>query len=355
MVFCGTFVLVKTNKNTLILHVAGCIVFMALPILYSPDFMGNRGPLFSIPPFQRDFLAYILLLGTFYLHHYVLLPRFYFRKNYLLYVMLLIFLFMVISIIPEMIFVRRPQMPQGVQPRFSHDIRPGPLFHFSREFFHYFFEFLIVIVLSLLIKTRERWKKAEKDRVEAELSYLKAQMNPHFLFNTLNSIYALALEKSDETPTAVVKLSGMMRYVITEANENFVSLDKEINYISDYIAMQRLRLGQTVKLNYKVNGIAAGKSIAPLVLIPFVENAFKYGVNAEENSDIEINIEISSAGLQMKVSNNKVNTNVDAGKRSGLGIQTTRSRLQLLYAKKHQLNISEHDNKFVVLLHLTLV
>ena len=131
-----------------------------------------------------------------------------------------------------------------------------------------------------MLKINSRLKLAEKEKVNAELSYLKAQINPHFLFNTLNSIYSLAIEKSDYTATAVVKLSSMMRYVITDASHKFVPLEKEINYISNYIELQKLRIDSSIKLMYTVTGDISDKKIAPLVLISFIENAFKYGVNA---------------------------------------------------------------------------
>lgn len=315
--------------------------------------MGQQRSLFSIPFFQRDLAAYFLMLLFFYLHHFFLLTHFYFKKNYLLYTIFVVGAFLSVVLLPELMISQAVSIPPATNMEFHEPVGPRPTFLWEMN--HYLFQFLMVVAFSLLIKIRERWKSAEEERVNAELSYLKAQMNPHFLFNTLNSIYALALEKSDDTPQAVVKLSGMMRYVITEANENYVWLDKEINYISDFIALQKIRLGSTVKLTYKVEGIAAGKKIAPLVLIPFVENAFKYGVNTEENSEISIDIKMSISHIHMVVENLKVSTTMGAHKKSHLGIQTTRNRLQLLYPNKHQLDIFNTESKFVVLLEINLI
>lgn len=169
--------------------------------------------------------------------------------------------------------------PPGVS---SEGERPGGPPHINTLrviFFDYgLYMFILVLVCALLLKTNQRWRKLRQEKLETELSYLKAQINPHFLFNTLNSIYALAIEKSDYTATAVVKLSGMMRYIISESHKHFVSLEKEISYINDYIELQKFRLGGTVKIHYSLQGHYPGKEIAPLILITFVENAFKYGL-----------------------------------------------------------------------------
>jgi sensor histidine kinase YesM len=207
--------------------------------------------------------------------------------------------------------------------------------------------FIIVFFVSLLAKISQKWKKTEKEKLNAELLFLKAQINPHFLFNTLNSIYSLAIDKSDYTPTAIVKLSGMMRYVISEASGDLVTLEKEINYISDYIELQRLRLGDTVNLHYKVEGLSAGKKIAPLLLMPAIENAFKHGVNPEENSDISVRITIREYSLELCVRNRKV-THAGSDEPSGLGLTNTRNRLNLMYASRHEFQIRDNDQEFVV-------
>jgi len=217
------------------------------------------------------------------------------------------------------------------------------------------FQFFMVLILSAMIRINNRLRQSEKEKVNAELSYLKAQINPHFLFNTLNSIYSSAIEENaDNTATAVVKLSGMMRYVISETHHNFVSLEKEINYITDYIELQKIRLGNTANLQYKVTGSTAGKKIAPLILISFIENAFKHGVNPEEKSGITIDIEIKDGYLQMMVSNAKVKTVNGNSFKSNIGLENTRGRLQLLYPSKHDLEIKEDEKEFIVLLKINL-
>ena len=221
--------------------------------------------------------------------------------------------------------------------------------HFGAfDFFHNIFLFLVVLFISLTLKINNRLKRTEKEKVTAELSLLKAQINPHFLFNTLNSIYSLAIDNSDYTATAVVKLSGMMRYIISEAGHDFVSLDKEVAYLSDYIELQQVRFDNTFKLAYTVNGNTAGKKIAPLILLPFVENAFKHGVNSEEDSSIVINIRVDDNELTLMVKNKKVTAvDTDAGT-GGMGLCNTRNRLELLYPGKHTLEVLNRADDFTV-------
>lgn len=193
-----------------------------------------------------------------------------------------------------------------------------------------------------------------RDKLDAELSYLKAQINPHFLFNTLNSIYSLALQKSDDAANAVVKLSGMMRYVLTESQRESVSLEKEINYIKDYVELQKLRLGNAVRLDFNISGNAAQKQIAPLLLIPFIENAFKHGVNAEENSEIKIEINVTESAVNLFVKNNKVNVDNTTDVKTGLGVENTKNRLILLYPDKHHLTIDDNPLSFAVSLSINI-
>lgn len=212
----------------------------------------------------------------------------------------------------------------------------------------------MAIAFSFLLRIHFRWKKAEQEKTDTELSYLKAQINPHFLFNTLNSIYSLAITKSNNTPDAIVKLSGLMRYVITDASHDFVPLEKEINYITDYIELQKIRLDDTVAVKYEIKGNVKGKQIAPLILIAFIENAFKHGVNPEEESAIDISVTIEGDSLLLAVRNNKVTHLQDGEVVNGMGIENATSRLQLLYPAKHTLEIQNQSTFFKVELTIDL-
>ncbi|MBI1781673.1 MAG: histidine kinase, partial [Sphingobacteriales bacterium] len=155
------------------------------------------------------------------------------------------------------------------------------------------------------------------------------------------------------TANAVVKLSGMMRYVTTESQQQLVTLEKEIAYITDYIELQQMRMGNTVQLSYTVTGNLTGKKIAPLILIPFIENAFKYGVNPEKPSLVEVVIDIKGDILELKTHNHKVVTKEHTHGES-LGVINTESRLNLMYPGNHELVINEDDKEYLVLLKIKL-
>ena len=263
---------------------------------------------------------------------------------------MLISLFVVVGI-PELIFhfKFKNDFHELLHGR-SHFPPPPFFFLISRNLFL----FIIVLFLSLFIKITIRLKKTEKEKLKAELSFLRAQINPHFLFNTLNSIYSLAIQKSDLTPKAIVSLSNLMRYVTTEAHKEFVPLDDEIVYINNYINLQVIRLGETVKINFSLVGKMENHMIAPIILIPFVENAFKYGVNPEKNSLIQINIKLENSILNMVVYNLKVYEPKENEKISGHGISITKNRLNVLYPNKHTLLIKANPNDYTVELKIKL-
>lgn len=312
----------------------------------------------------KDFVTSCFMLGFFYLNYYVLIPKFFFRKKYPLYALFIVVSFLSICIIPLPLRQNRPDRypPQGEFRDRSNDpngfrLKPpmprGPLF--LRENMYNLHLFSIVVLFSILLKVRLRLSQSEQAHHQAEMVSLKEQINPHFLFNTLNGIYALAIrDQSATTATAILKLSGLMRYVVTETSQEFVDLEKEIAYINDYIELQKIRLDKRVQLSYQVIGSSYGKRIAPLLLVPFIENSFKYGVNPDEHSKINIVVEILEAELKLLVENNKVKVTLTSFEKSGKGIENTKLRLQLLYPARHFLNISEDEKQFRVQLNIQL-
>lgn len=343
------------NRQTqsILLHITGCLVFLSMPLLFSPESLSLRSYLTN-PPTQRDLVAYALILVTFYGNFYGAIPHLYFRRKYALFGLFNLGCFALITFLPPLL---RPHQPPGGPAPFGPPPHPGnfpgppPPF---LDLTQHIPLFLLVVFLALLLKIRQRWKQTEEEKIQAELSYLKTQINPHFLFNTLNSIYALALEKSDQAPAAIVKLSEMMRYVLHETGKEEIALEKEIAYITSYIELQQARFDGSLRSVFTVTGRPEGKKIVPLLLIPFVENAFKYGVNAEENSDIRIQIDIRADKLQLQVINNKVTVHQPDPAHSGLGIGNTRRRLQILYPGKHSLQITDTKQDFAVSLTLSL-
>jgi LytS/YehU family sensor histidine kinase len=210
-------------------------------------------------------------------------------------------------------------------------------------------QFLLIYFSSILMKVNVRMDEMHEEKTQAELSYLKAQINPHFLFNTLNSLYALTLEKSDGAPEAVLKLSGIMRYVVSESEQDFVALSKEIQYIKDYIDLQKLRISDNVQFSMQVEGSPDGKRIAPMLLIPFIENAFKYGVNPDEDSVIDIRFVLSDYQLHLTVLNTIAANSFDEQHKTGTGIENVQKRLNLVYPQKHKLQFAtQADGMYLV-------
>jgi hypothetical protein len=341
------------NKWTVILfHVVGCTIFLLVPIIFWPGEGGIR-EFFTEPRALRGYFNNILILLFFYLNYYLLIPRFYFNKKYLHFTLIILGSYFIIAYLPELLFpfqgpVRPPEIPGP-----GH--HPGP--ERGREIFkigHNLVFFLAVVFFSLMLKINNRLKQTEREKLRAELQYFKAQINPHFLFNTLNTIYSLAIQKADNAPEAVVKLSGMMRYVITDASHDFVPLEKEISYITDFIDLQKIRFGETVQIGYNPCEPGTGKYIAPLILIPFIENAFKFGVNPEKESLISVRITLNGSELHLAVFNYKVQERSDMESAGGLGISNARQRLNLLYPEKHRLMIIDNDMEFKVDLYITL-
>ncbi|UKJ06503.1 sensor histidine kinase [Solitalea lacus] len=345
----------KSRASQLTIHILGCAIYITALLVLSPE-RKSLLDLFTRSGGQLFITDKLLVLAFFYLNYFVLIPKFFFKKRYAIYLSLVALSLLAIILLPDML-IRSCQNINDL----SHGVSEVKRFKPNKSIFGRYsfrisqnlFLFLSALFLSLVIKISNRWKQAEQQKLSVELSYLKAQINPHFLFNTLNSIYSLALEKSEAAPMAVVKLSDMMRYIIHDANHDFVPLDKEIKYITDYIELQKLRFGNSVDLQYAVTGNVFGKKIAPLILIAFIENAFKYGVNAEENSKINIAINIEKDELHLSVENNKVHhASTDAS--NGLGIENAKNRLNLLYPSNHNLIINNNLHNFSVLLTINL-
>jgi len=220
------------------------------------------------------------------------------------------------------------------------------------------FIFVLVIGLSIAVSTVQKWQLAEKmvartqaEKTHAELSFLKAQINPHFLFNTLNNIYALAVTSSVHTAESIMKLSNIMRYVTDEVSEDVVSLANEIQCINDYIDLQKLRIGKRTKLNFVCSGVITNQKIAPLLLMTFIENVFKYGISKHHNAIINIELIVEENKISFSCQNN-IFDKTQKNNRKGIGIKNTRQRLEHMYPGKYNLDINTDNELFTVRLEL---
>ncbi|MCJ8288422.1 MAG: sensor histidine kinase [Crocinitomicaceae bacterium] len=213
---------------------------------------------------------------------------------------------------------------------------------------------ILVIIAAHYIYNNVKSKQIIKEKEKAELQLLKSQIAPHFLFNTLNSLYSLAIVKSDKTAQSILDLSSLMRYVISETQEDNVLLKNEINHLQNYINLQKTRLTNETIVNFTINGNFDSLKIAPLLLIIFVENAFKYGVSTEEKSTISIDIKRENDTFIFSVENDKMDL-LDDGDNTKIGLKNVKNRLNLIYGKKHRLTITENEKSYHVNLEIELV
>lgn len=212
------------------------------------------------------------------------------------------------------------------------------------------------IMNDWLAHQREK-KELQSQTLKSELKFLKSQINPHFLFNTLNSLYALTLKKSDLAPEIVLKLSEMMRYMLYECNEREVPLSKEINYLKNYLELEKIRQGDRIDINFSMSGEIENQKIAPLMFIPFLENSFKHGIGNQLSSGyVNIYLEIENHEVHITIENSKAASMPSpVGKKSGgIGLKNVQRRLDLLYPGKYELDIDEDPNTYSVKLHINL-
>lgn len=237
-----------------------------------------------------------------------------------------------------------------------YDYSKLPLFYFvkilSKIISNYGIPVLAVaiIVLKKWYLEEQQKKKLAQEKLEAELSFLKSQVHPHFLFNTLNNLYALTLIKSEQTSDVVLKLSGLLDYMIYKSNDRFVSLAKELEILKSYIELEKLRYNNRLELTYKIIGEPDWHKIAPLVLLPFIENSFKHGAsNDRVKPKIDIKVEIKDNCLFLQVTNSTFgDKKKDSSLSEGIGLKNVRRRLELIYPKLHSLDIQETKELFVV-------
>jgi len=349
----------------LLLHASVWIIFFSLPFLLRRSY-GNDKPEASKEDISTLFavLSYVLSnavwIGFFYLNAIFLVPRFLNKNKYWQYVLSILVTFAIILVIQAFLFIYLRNHP-----------------HFSLPNHILFNLFVFLFFLASSIAYRFISDKSEADRIakekenenlKTELSLLRSQASPHFMFNVLNNMVALARKKSDQLEPSLIKLSSLMRYMVYEADEEKVALEKEIEYLQSYIDLQQQRVGKNVKITTSFENIQNGYTIEPMLLIPFVENAFKHGtgfvtINKVEGSNLvlynmaEINIKLTVEKnmLQFSVQNRyNEDSSETKDKTSGVGLNNVKRRLNLLYDKNHTLLIGKKDGWFTVSLQLNM-
>lgn len=287
---------------------------------------------------------------------YFLIPRYLLATKYLNFILGIIILTLFVSAISPVIahFIVVPLREKvGIDPPFN-SIFYGLISGLRGS--------STVAGFAAMIKLSKLWyikniynQQLEKEKVKAELELLKSQLHPHFLFNTLNNLYGMILEKSDKSAEIVLKLSEMLRYVLYETKKEKVPLERELEFISNYISLEKMRYSD-LEVSIDIKGDVKGVRVVPALFLPFVENAFKYGVSERlEQSWIKMQLKIEDDMLSFKLINSKVlkETGVTPHK-GGIGLLNIRKRLQMQYPEMFELETKEYDQIFVVRLVLRI-
>lgn len=390
--------MLRSRLTTFFIHATGWLIFLGFPLLFMNKTQENTHNSYFVllSPFYWLFcLTYIFM---FYLNAWYLVPRLVFRKKYFYYGIIVLLLSGCVYFLQpfdnllghNLLKNKSLTTPQVSAPSMATDNQSitgvgdssgpknlpfGPLPHQDLRmedprfkssnrviFIHQsgnidmvgLFIFIVVMGLSVAVSTVQKWQlteqvvvKAKAEKANAELSFLKAQINPHFLFNTLNNIYALSVTNSEHTSESIMKLSNIMRYVTDDVTENFVSLQSEVDCIHDYIDLQKLRLGNKTQLDFTSTGDFSNKKIAPLVLMTFIENVFKYGISKHQSSVIVITVLAAENSILFYCVNTIFLEN-KPNERAGTGLENTKKRLQSLYPGRHILKINNENSTYTV-------
>lgn len=308
----------------------------------------------SSSTFQKiDFIYTIIFTFTLiipvFLNLYLAIPTLLRKGRYLLYIVCFLLLLFLFSWLNQLVF-----------DRFIDLLLPEYFFisYYSYgDVLKFFGVFLLITTLLQLSKewfelntTRQKMILLEREKIEAELKALSNQVNPHFLFNSLNVLYSLAVQQKKEAPEAILKLSDILRYVIYDSTGNSTSIDAEVKLIQNYIDLQRFRVGDNAHIEFKVNVSDQHKTVAPMLLLPLVENGFKHGIKGDiEQTYLNIALRVEGNVLNFVVENNKgVGLNEEKGQSHGVGLENIKSRLQLLYPGNHEFYIASLENSFRV-------
>ena len=283
-----------------------------------------------------------------YFNNLVLLPKLFDQKKYLFYALTVCCLIPINSyysyLFINWLIVDIPEIKQWItKVPYASQILANVVFLIA---------FSMAKYASDWFTNQRKLEKSQKEQSESELKQLKAQVNPHFLFNSLNTIYGIARKKDDETADAILKLSDMMRYVLYDSNIEKIELEKEIQYLKNYINFMQLRLGDRASIEFNCEGDHSDKTIAPMLLITFIENCFKHGVDNQINGWIKIDLHIKEREIHFCCSNSNKNKIIKG--KHGIGLKNARRRLELLYPSKHLLNIHKDQQSFTIDLKLSL-
>jgi len=304
-----------------------------------------------------SFLLPVTMITSYFVVYY-LIPKFLLTKKYIFFALYsaytLVFstYLIIVAILGSFIFLS--------------DMEVKNMPPMSRNYvFILILVYLVVFIVSFIsllnhnFKTQTENKELQNKILETqlqiksqELNYLKKQIHPHFLFNTLNTIYGFALKQSKDTPDIILKLSNLLDYILYQVNKPQVSLKEEILHIKEYIDLEKIRFQDTLVVSFKSEDIPDYVQIAPMLLMPFVENAFKHGSLIDGYLKVNIKVHLVEDQLQFEINNTYLNDDIKSNK-EGIGLENIKKRLNLLYKNNHELQINNSDNMYIVNLNIS--
>lgn len=335
--------MMKNNRIALYIDLLFCLVIIPLVIMLLPVdrwIVTNTAFLFTL-------VVYVYAL--YFVYRCACLPKLFMQKKYLRIVILLVVL---VAVTEGLTYFPMPTE------RLTDDSRPMEArLHIRTQTIWFFF--LMVTGFSLAIElTFELFRQIlsrqeiEAEKNKAELALYKAQINPHFLFNTLNTLYALVLSGSDKTESAFVKFSGILRYMYSQSGSELIPAERELDYIRQYVDLQKLRLNRHTQVNLAIDMADKQVLIPPMILITFVENVFKYGTSSDTDCTVYIHICVDEDRLLLETENAVMRRREDGNQ--GIGIANCRKRLELLYPGRYELRVGESDNQYKTYLTIRL-
>ena len=343
-------IFLKLSGNRTLQH----IIFWTASFIFLVNFF-STSPRVEKIDYIYTALFHISLVTAVYLNIWILIPRILQKGRYLLYFTCVIALIYLSAQFNRVTFDYLVDL-----------VLPGYYFISFYEIWDLLKFIFVYVSLTTLLKLSKGWfllMQAEqqlmairKEKVETELKALKSQINPHFLFNSLNNIYSLALGNSKATPDSILKLSGLMRYMLYESNAERVPLKQELRFLDNYVELQKLRSDKRSKIKYSKKGDPEDQTIAPLLFLPFVENGFKHGIKGDPGGGfVNIELAIQDSNVDLYVENNRGQVEkIETNDFNGIGLNNVKRRLELIYSGKYDLDIQESEETYSIRLKLDL-
>lgn len=342
---------ISSRKTRWLLH----LVFWLAVLIFYTIFFGYKNVDYKITFSYVVVLLPVTIVTTYFLN-YELIPHYLFKKRYgkfilyFIYTIIISFYIEMVTVIVIFITVAELNMSE------LHPTNTDAILLIAGMY--------VVVFLGVAVKLVNHYnrnqiqiQKLKKEKIEVELKFLKTQLHPHFLFNTLNNLYALTLEKSDKAPDVVLKISGLLDYILYECTAEFVPVEKEIMQIESYIELEKLRFGDRLDVNFSARETSLKTMIPPMLLMTLVENSFKHGVsNTIEKSWIHIELKSEQKTLLFSIENsNHKSIKSSSANSKGIGLQNLRNRLDLIYKANYTMNVEEDNSSYRVILRIKTI